>query len=139
MVLVLAVGGLLLAIAWSSLGQARAGYAVRAARTSFGSLSARARATAVERGRMIFFEGDQAGDSVWIRDGSEVLETLRLGALSDVSLDVSFQQCFGPRGLATPPCGNVGAPLTVRFTREQRWAEGLLLPMGQFVEGAQGA
>ena len=136
--LVLAIGAVLVSIAWSAAGQARAGYAVRSARTAFGSLSARARATAVERGRTIYFEADQAGDSAWIRDGTEILETLRLGGLGNVEIDASFQQCFGPRGLAMPPCGTVAVPLEIRFRRGSRWAGGQLLPMGQFVEGAQG-
>lgn len=86
----------------------------------------------------IYFEADQAGDSVWIHDGSETIETLRLSGLSSVAIDASFQQCFGPRGLAMPPCGSVSAPLEIRFTRGTRWADGALLPMGQFVEGEQG-
>jgi len=137
--LVLGIAVVLVSIAWSAAGQARAGYAVRSARTAFGSLSARARATAVERGRTIYFEVDQSGDSAWIRDSTEILETLKLGGFGGVEIDASFQQCFGPRGLAMPPCGTVAAPLELRFSRGTRWAGAQVLPMGQFVEGGQGS
>ena len=137
--LVVALSATLLGVAWAAMGRARASYAVRASRTAFAGLAARARATAVERGHRIRLELDADGDSAWVVDGTEVIEVLRFGATADVEVEPTLVQCFGPRGVATPPCGSVPDPVVVRFTRDGRWAEGMLLPLGQFLPGPQGS
>ncbi|MEZ4414657.1 MAG: prepilin-type N-terminal cleavage/methylation domain-containing protein [Gemmatimonadota bacterium] len=138
LLIVFAVSAILLGIAWTATGRARSAFAVRSARNAFASLSARARATAVERGHLVYLDVTEDGDSAWISEGGPPIEVLRFDVLAQVEVTPTLRQCLGPRGLALPGCGSVGGPVQVRFTRDGRWAEGTLLPLGQFVEGPQG-
>lgn len=130
----LAVGAVLVGIAMTGLGAARAAYSVRAARSAFGTLAAHARAQAVEIGRPVFFEYDSVGDSAWIRTDTATFEKMRFRESMGVDLvGVPASVCMSPRGIADPTCGTLNAPIALSFERSGRAVYATLLVYGQLL------
>jgi len=130
----LAVGAILVGIAMTAMAPARSAYAVRSARATFGTLVARARAQAVERGGQVFFEVDPAGDSAWIRVDTTTVEKIRFREAMGVELvGPTATVCMSARGIADPTCGSVSGPVGISFQRGGRSASATILLYGQYV------
>lgn len=134
MVVVVVVGAILLGIAMVSFGgiseRLAAGQAVRV----FQSMHARTRAQAIEAGTLARLVVDVAGDSVTVRRGGDVLETVRFRQELGVDLrGTSFTLCMGPRGFAEPDCNSFASPVTLNFVAGAGTESVELLPMGQLL------
>ena len=135
-VIVTLTGTILVSIASPSVSSARDHLTVTGARTSFPSLHARARAQAVERGTTVIMEVYAVGDSVVIRSGAEVLETVRFGDEMHVDILTSravLRQCMTPRGFADIDCNSFSDAPTITFRLNEDWTSLTILPLGQLV------
>lgn len=136
MLVALMIGGILAGIVFRQQEPARARAAVRSAVLQFNSMHALARAAAVERGAAVLFIVDPIGDSVAVRQGSELIETLHFD--TELSVDVrapaELRVCMTPRGLANPDCGNVQVAREVELRRHDALRTLRLLPYGQVLE-----
>jgi len=135
LVVALLIGSILTSIALSSYGNAQGGYAVRGARTTFASLIARARAQAIESGARVQLFVDVSGDSVFLRQGTSTLETMRFDDELHVDLASSvgsFRLCMNSRGYADSDCTDDKA-VTVSFRQNADSVSVKVLPLGQLV------
>lgn len=137
LVIALLIGSILTSIALSSYHNARGGFAVRGARNTFASLTARARAQAIESGSNIRLVVDVSGDSIFLWDGSQNLETVRLDEELHVDMRSSvgdFGLCMNSRGYADPDCNSFGSStVTLQFWQNADSASVKILPLGQLV------
>ena len=135
LVIVLVIGSVLAGIAMSGFGNARGGYAVRGARNTMTSLHARARVHAIERGTRVLLVVDPGGDSITIRRGTTVIETIRFqeefGVDIRTSSGAAVTLCMNPRGFADEACNSFTAPVRVTFWQAADSASVGLLTLGQ--------
>jgi len=137
LVIALLIGSILTSIALSSYGNARGGFAVRGARTTFASLHARARAQAIEAGSMMRLFVDVAGDSAYITDGSDNLETIHFD--DELHVDVksstgaNLRICMNSRGFADTDCTNFSSNVSVTFWHNADSVSITVMPLGQLV------
>lgn len=105
---------------------------VDAARTSFASLAARARARAVERGQTVIFAVDPATDSAWVSQGSTVVEAIafRTSAGIDVDAPSMMAVCLGPRGFGDLSCASFSGAQQVTFSRGRAVKSVTIRPLG---------
>jgi len=110
--------------------------AVKSASGSLAALRARARAHAIERGRVVQLRIDPVGDSVWISDGGQEIETLRLGQERGIDVVSSglVLLCFNARGYADTDCNSFSDSAEVGFERGGANAQVVFLPLGQLVK-----
>lgn len=135
-VIALLIGSILTSIALSQFGNARGGFAVRGARNTFISLHARTRAQAIELGTTIRLYLLVNGDSVTIRNGSTVLETVHFGDELHVDLSStagSLRLCMNSRGYADTDCNSFSSTVTVTFKQNADSTQLKILPLGQLV------
>lgn len=137
LVVVLMVGSVLTSIAMTSFNGISGHYATKGARQTFMAMNARARAQAVEYGRIVRLNLDPGGDSVWLSRGSEVLEVLDFGEEFDVDIRTStnseLRVCMNARGFADTRCNNFSSPVTVSFVLASDTASVQVLSLGQMV------
>jgi prepilin-type N-terminal cleavage/methylation domain-containing protein len=134
-VIALLIGSILTSIALSSFGNARGGYAVRGARTTFASLHARTRAQAIEAGNRVLLFVDVAGDSAFIWNGRNI-ETIRFDEELKVDLradDGNFRICMNARGFADCDCNSFSSTVKLQFRHNADTASVEILPLGQLV------
>ena len=134
-VIALLIGSILTSIAMAGFGNARGGYAVRGARTTFASLHARTRAQAIEAGTRIALFVDVAGDSAFIWDGRNN-ETVLFGEELNIDLKSSSGNlviCMNPRGFADTDCNNFTSNVRLYFQHNADTASVEILPLGQLV------
>lgn len=135
LVIVLLIGSILTSIALAGFGNARGGFAVRGARTTLGSLHARARAQAIEAGSMILMVIDPAGDSITLVNGTTVLETIYFGEELNVDIrtgsGTQVRLCMNARGFADADCNSFNSSETVTFWHNADSASVRILPLGQ--------
>jgi hypothetical protein len=135
-VIVIIVGGLILTIVGRALGDVRHRIAADQALKTFESMHARARAHAIERGTDVLLVLDAAGDSVSVRIGADVIETIHFGA--ELGVDVTsnastnpVQVCMTARGYGEADCMSYNNVVTVTFGSGGESASVQLLPLGQ--------
>jgi prepilin-type N-terminal cleavage/methylation domain-containing protein len=133
-VITVLVGVILTSIAIKGFGDIGNQTAARGARQTFAALHARARAHAVERGRIVRLQVDATGDSVWITRGAEVLESIRFA--DEYAVDITatqdpFTLCMNSRGFADTDCNDFSSPIRIAFTRGTQTYTAELLPLGQ--------
>jgi len=136
LVIALLIGSILTSIALASYGNARGGFAVRGARTTFASLHARARAQAIESGSMIRLFVDTKGDSAFIWDGTNNLETIHFAEELHVDLrasDGSMRICMNSRGYADTGCNSFSSAVSLQFWQNADSASVRVMPLGQLV------
>lgn len=135
LVIAVLIGSILTSIALSSYGNARGAFAVRGARNTFASLHARARAQAIESGATILLVADVTGDSVYLSDGSNILESVDFGG--ELNVDVraagNVRLCMNSRGYADTDCNSFNSSATVTFAAGVDTASVQILPLGQLV------
>ncbi len=136
LVIALLIGSILTSIALSSYGNARGGFAVRGARTTFATLHARARAQAIEAGSMMRLFVDMKGDSAFIWDGTKNLETIHFADEFHVDLrgsDGSMRICMNSRGYADTGCNSFSSTVSLQFWQNADSASVNVMPLGQLV------
>lgn len=139
LIIAIVIGSILTTIALSRVSGAQNRVAVRGAQTTYAAVNARARAHAIERGVNVTFGVDAAGDSLWIEQGGDMIETVRLGE-DNVDMRISspsvtnFTVCYSPRGYRDTRCGTT-LPTLVRlhFDRGGETIALWMLPMGQLL------
>ncbi|MGD8318984.1 MAG: prepilin-type N-terminal cleavage/methylation domain-containing protein [Gemmatimonadota bacterium] len=137
LVIALLIGSILTSIALSSYHNARGSFAVRGARNTFASFAARARAQAIESGSNVRLMVDVTGDSIFLWNGSQNLETLDMG--DELHVDMrssvgSFALCMNSRGYADPDCNSFGSDkVLLQFWQNADSASVVILPLGQLV------
>ncbi len=135
-VIALLIGSILTGIALSSYGNAQGRFAVRGARTTFASLHARARATAIERGTTVRLLVDVAGDSVMIVSGGATVEKIRFEEEFHVDLQSTagnLRLCMNARGYADTGCTSFSSAVTLAFRANADTASVRILPLGQLI------
>lgn len=142
-VIVVLVASVLMDMAASGFVTSRRAVALESAEHSFRSLQARARAHAIERGRISRFEVDPTEDEVRVIVGTDTIAMLDFGDAYQVDLEsrvsgtsVALRQCMTPRGVGDGPCTSFYAPAQVEFSRESRARRIRLLPLGQILDDA---
>ena len=130
----LTLGAILTGMAVLNPNGARSAYSISGAERAMGSLAARARAHAVERGTVVRFNVDPRTDSVWVSLGGELVAGQGLGTDFGVDLNVeggSFHICYTPRGFADPSCSTSPMTRTIVISRAERSETLAILPLGQ--------
>lgn len=136
LVIALLVGTILTSIALSSFGGARARFAVRGARSTLATLQARTRATAIERGSTLRLYISVTGDSAYISDGVNTLESIRFSDEFHVDMKSSsgdIRLCMNSRGYADTGCNNFIGTVTLQFWQNSDSVSLKILPLGQLV------
>ena len=135
LVVVLVVGSVLTSIAVKNYNGVSGRFAVRGARQTLMSMHARARVHAVEYGQTVMLFVDPAGDSIWIRRGTEVIDRMDLNQEFNVdvktSTDSSIRVCMNPRGFANTWCNNFNSTVTITFVLSSDTASVRMLTLGQ--------
>ena len=135
LIIVLVIASVLLSMAMGRISTTRSHLAGGAARQAYLALHARTRAHAIEFGTTARLILDLRGDSAWIVQGGEIIETYRftddhVDVESDSS-DPTVQMCMIARGYSEPRCNSFTEPVEVTFTTAEAVASIVLLPMGQ--------
>ena len=131
-VVALVVAAVLLRMVVLAAGPTMDRLSVDAARTSFASLAARARARAVERGQTVVLSVDPATDSAWVSQGSTVLEAIAFGTASGIDVEAPgvMAVCLGPRGFGDLSCASFSGSQTVTFSRGRASKSVTMRPLG---------
>jgi prepilin-type N-terminal cleavage/methylation domain-containing protein len=132
MLVVLMVGAVLIQLVVTASGPVMDRLSVDAARTSFASLAARARARAVERGQTVMVSIDPATDSAWVSQGTNVVEAIAFGTASgiDVRAPGIMAICMGPRGFGDLSCASFSGSREVTFSRGSATKALTMRPLG---------
>jgi len=144
LLIVLVVGGVLSMVTIQSFSQVHGSLAARTAQSTFMTLHAQARASAVERGHNVILRVTPGSNLVEVEaqpsgGPSVVIRSRNFAADYDVSLETDggvVELCMTPRGFASTSCGNVTSRVQVRFVRGDRTRSVTLLPLGQLMEDA---
>lgn len=134
LVLVLVVASILVGLASKVFGSTQRRFAAEQGLLVFESLHARARGQAIETGAPIRLFVDTDADTVSLRRGLIVLETIHFS--DELAVDIegpSLTLCMGPRGIASEACTSFDTPQTLTFTRGVNSQSVRLLPLGQLV------
>jgi prepilin-type N-terminal cleavage/methylation domain-containing protein len=135
LLVVVILAALLLSTTVRGLGGALSDRSVRSARNSFEGIHARARAHAIERGSTVHLRVAEAGDSVWIEDGSEILEYVNFREVFGVDLVAyrasEIRLCMTARGFADTSCNSFTEWDAVLFYQGNQVNWTLILPLGQ--------
>ncbi len=141
LLIVLVVGGVLSMVTIQSFSQVHGSLGARTAQSTFMTMHAQARASAVERGHNVILRVDPSSDRVELEaqtsDGPVVVRSRAFASDYDVSLETDggvVELCMTPRGFASTSCGNVTSRVQVRFVRGDRTRSVTLLPLGQLME-----
>ncbi len=93
------------------------------------------RAQAIEFGTTARLMLDVRGDSAWIVQGGETIETYHFANdhvdVESNSMDAIVQMCMIARGYSEPRCNSFTQPVELTFTTAESAASLTLLPMGQ--------
>ena len=135
LIIVLVIGSVLLSVGMSRLTRTRSHLAGGAARQAYLALHARTRAHAIEFGTTARLMLDLRGDSAWIVQGGETIETYRF---ADDRVDVEsdamgniLQMCMIARGYSEPRCNSFTEPVELTFSTTESAVNLVLSPMGQ--------
>ena len=78
---------------------------------------------------------DVPGDSAWIVQGGNTIETYRFAPdgvdVQSSSLDGVIQMCMVARGYSEPRCNSFGESVTITFVTARSTESLVLLPVGQ--------
>jgi prepilin-type N-terminal cleavage/methylation domain-containing protein len=135
LIIVLVIGAVLLSMSMGRISATRSHLAGGAARQAYLALHARTRAHAIEFGTTARLMLDLRGDSAWIVQGGETIETYRftddrVDVESDSS-DPTIQMCMIARGYSEPRCNSFSEPVELTFSTAGSAVSLVLSPMGQ--------
>jgi len=135
LIIVLVIGAVLVSIASGRIAKTRSVLAGGAARQAYLALHSRTRAQAIEFGTTARLMLDVGGDSAWIVQGGETIETYRFANdhvdVESSSMDATVQMCMIARGYSEPRCNSFSEPVELTFTTAESAASVVLMPMGQ--------
>lgn len=133
--MVLMIAAALLDMALSAAAPVSNRLSVSSSRSALVALHARARAHAVERGVMTRLHVDPEGDSAWVSDAGERIETVDFYETWGVDLIAAapIELCMSPRGHADRDCNSFGSTVDVEFSRGGLSAVVMIRPLGQLV------
>lgn len=139
LIIAIVIGSILTTIALNQISGAQTRIAVRGAQTTYAAIHYRARVHGIEKGHNVMLHVDVAGDSVWIEDGGDILETVRFG---DQNLDMrisfptsltQYTLCFGSRGYTDTGCNSVNSLVRMHFHQGTEVTNLWVLPLGQLL------
>lgn len=135
LVVVLMVGSVLTSIAIQSFNGVTGRFAAKGARQTLLSMHARARVQAVELGQTVRLNVDPSGDSVWLSQGTALLDVVDFREEFNVnvstSTDANLRVCMNARGFADTGCNNFSSPVTVSFQLATDTVSVRILTLGQ--------
>ena len=134
-IIVLLIGSVLLSVTVEKISHARSVLSAVAARQSYLALHSRTRSQAIEFGSTARLMLDVPGDSAWIVQGGNTIETYRFAPdgvdVQSSSLDGVIQMCMVARGYSEPRCNSFGESVTLTFVTDRSTESLVLLPVGQ--------
>ncbi len=139
LIIAIVIGSILTTIALNQISGAQTRIAVRGAQTTYAAIHYRARVHGIEKGRNVMLHVDVAGDSVWIEDDGDVIETIRFG---DDNLDMristpgsltEYTLCFSSRGYTDTGCNSVNTWMHMHFEQGDEVSSLYVLPLGQLL------
>lgn len=138
LLLVVVVGAVLTGMAVGAVSRHLARQNAGNARDTLVHLAVRARASAIERGRVVRLELDPSTELAQVIVGADVLESVRYGDEYDVDVmtgdDRKLTVCYTPRGFASPaPCTTVPVETAVLFRSGSHTSRAVIKPLGQVV------
>ena len=138
-VIVMAIAGILAAVAIGGMGGLQARMGVRAAQSEFLSMHAQTRATAVERGIPVALVTSPDGD-VRIQEGCDgtgaALQSRDFGEQHGVTVETGDGEvvlCMTPRGYASQAGNSFSGEARIGFVRGDHSRAVILRPLGQAV------
>lgn len=139
LIIAIVIGSILTSIALSRISGAQTRITVRGAQTTYAAIHYRARVHGIEKGRNVVLHVDAAGDSVWINDNGDILETIRFGednvnmTISTPSSTTAYSLCFSPRGYTDTSCNSVNALTRLHFIQGNDSTHIWVMPLGQLL------
>ena len=134
-IIVLMIGAVLLSVMVGKISDMRSVLSAVAARQSYLALHSRTRAQAIEFGSTARLILDVPGDSAWIVQGGNTIETYRFAPdgvdVQSSSVDGLVQMCMTARGYSEPRCNSFGESVTLTFVTAGSSESLELLPVGQ--------
>lgn len=134
----LVIIGILAGVAFNNFADQRHGLTVRSAQNAFLSLTAQARTTAVEQGRLVRLVVDPEENRASLlggeANGADTIRTTDFESRFNAEVDGDWQElelCMTPRGYADLQCNSFGEQAEVRFTRGERTGSVVIQPLGQ--------
>lgn len=135
LIIVLLIGAVLLSVTVGRISGTRSVLSAVAARQAYLALHSRTRAQAIEFGSTARLMLDLPGDSAWIVQGGNTIETYRFAPdgvdVRSSSTDAVVQMCMVARGYSEPRCNSFGESVTLTFVTARSTESLVLLPMGQ--------
>lgn len=139
LIIAIVIGSILTTIALNQISGAQTRIAVRGAQTTYASIHYRARVHGIEKGRNVMLHVDVAGDSVWIEDDGDVIETIRFGdenidmTISSPSTLTQYMLCFGSRGYTDIACNSTNSLIRMHFEQGAEVTNLWVMPLGQLL------
>ena len=132
-IIVVAVFAVLTSMVSSGIGPARDALAIRQAGGTFVALHARARAHAIESGRVVRLTIDAAADRVDIIRNGNVVESIDFRETMAVDIQMSGSSitlCFSARGIGDLKCNSFTLDTPVDFAHGARTRGLIVKPLG---------
>ncbi|MEX0836795.1 MAG: prepilin-type N-terminal cleavage/methylation domain-containing protein [Gemmatimonadota bacterium] len=139
LIIAIVIGSILTTIALNQISGAQTRIAVRGAQTTYASIHYRARVHGIEKGHNVMLHVDVTGDSVWIEDDGDIIETIRFGdenidmTISSPSTLTQYMMCFSPRGYTDTGCNTSNALIRMHFEQGSEIANLWVFPLGQLL------
>lgn len=140
LIIAIVIGSILTTIALNQISGAQTRIAVRGAQTTYAAIHYRARVHGIEKGHNVMLHVDVAGDSVWIEDDGDIIETIRFG---DDNLDMTisypssslteYTLCFSSRGYTDTRCNSINTYMYMHFEQGDEVSSLYVLPLGQLL------
>ena len=135
LLIVLMIGAVLLSMSVGRISDGRGTLSAVAARQAYLALHSRTRAQAIEFGSTARLIVDVRGDSAWIVQGGNTVETYDFAAdhvdVQSSATGPLVQMCMVARGYSEPRCNSFSESVTLMFVTPQSSQSIVLLPMGQ--------
>ncbi len=135
LIIVILIGSVLLSVTVGRISGTRSVLSAVGARQAYLALHSRTRAQAIEFGSTARLMLDVSGDSAWIVQGGNTIETYRFAPdgvdVQSSSSDAVIQMCMVARGYSEPRCNSFGESVTLTFVTARSSTSLVLLPMGQ--------
>ena len=135
LIIVILIGSVLLSVTVGRISGTRSVLSAVGARQAYLALHSRTRAQAIEFGSTARLMLDLSGDSAWIVQGGNTIETYRFAPdgvdVQSSSSDAVVQMCMVARGYSEPRCNSFGESVTLTFVTARSSTSLVLLPMGQ--------
>lgn len=132
MLLVLVIGGVILAVGTRQYSQISNSRAVGNAANAMVSIANRARSEAMRGGKVVYLRAYMGNDRVEVETATDSLlheQDMGDDGVEMTGSDISI--CYAARGYALPGCTGVTSTVTLHFVRGVDTASVQVLPLGQ--------